>query len=382
MIDRLCVACRRDHWMALGKVASQSLLSDGRIVDYPLARTACAHCGLARHVVPPTAAQVAGFYDDAYALYDNPIGGYFEDKRQQLYARWLTERLGAGAAKSLFEIGCGNGSLMYLLERLVPGLVVAGIEPAAGAVGHCRSAGLAVTQGGYDDIAADQLADMVIAINVIEHVGDPFAMLRRAAAVAGATGRVILVHPDGERPSSELLFVDHLHSFTKEAIRALARRVGLHLRHSEPAPEALGPFVGHVLTCQPGDWRDDWPFADDCTEERRTLLGNWAALDGRLTARLAEFEHVHCFGTGEAAAMLRCYAAAAWRRIEGFVVDAAPGEFDGRPVTLLSDLPPSHDTPILLAIREDAQGPVSDRLLALGYRAIRWDDLVRETEQA
>lgn len=371
-----CRICGRDVWASLGKVAGRSLLSDGRIVDYPLARVACAHCGVARHAAPPTPARVAAFYDDAYALYDNPIGGFFEDKRQQKYAAWLTERLGVADARSLFEIGCGNGSLMYLLRDAVPGLAVAGIEPAGGAVAHGRSVGLDIAQGGFADMAADRSADVVIAINVIEHVGDPVALLRHAARVAGADGRVVIVHPDGERPSSELLFVDHLHSFTKAAIVAAAERAGLNLRVSERAPDALGPFVGHVLSVARGEWRDDWPMMDRLQQARRGALADWAALDARLGERLAPFAHVRCFGTGEAAAMLRCYAPEAWRRIEGFVVDAAPGDFDGRAVGVLSDLPPSADMAVLLALREDVQAAVGDRLAALGYRPIRWDDLV------
>jgi SAM-dependent methyltransferase len=381
MADLRCVACGADEWREVGPAIGRSILSDGKVMSRPLERVQCERCGLARHRRPLGAADVAKFYDSDYALYDQPAGGRFEEVRQQRYADWLIDAFDLRSARSIFEIGCGNGSLMRALRGRLPDLRFGGVEPAPVAAGHARSIGFDVTIGGYQDVDQASGWDMVVFVNVIEHVSDPADLLAAAARLLNPGGRIIFVHPDGERPSSELLFLDHLQSFSRASIAALAGRCGVWLERSAQAPAELGPFVGHSVRAVPVRWSDGWPSADGLLGRRRQIIEAWSALDDRLTARCVDCDRLICFGSGEAAQMLRAFAPRVWRRLSGYVTDTGGGALDGQPVGRLDEIAPGGDLGLIVATREDTQPALAARLAGLGHRPIVWADLVAISSQ-
>jgi len=105
----------------------------------------------------------------------------------------------------LLEVGCSVG---YFLNAARVDFAVAGIEPSAWA---CRIAQerfrLEVRPGSWED--AEGLApgsfDAVAMIDVLEHLGDPLAALRRAAAWLKPGGVLYLVTPDIGSLSARLL---------------------------------------------------------------------------------------------------------------------------------------------------------------------------------
>lgn len=93
----------------------------------------------------------------------------------------------------VLDIGCGGGILSEPLARL--GAAVTGIDPAPGniaiAQGHAEKAGLAID---YRAVTAESLAaageafDIVLAMEVVEHVTDMPAFVKTAGALARPGG--------------------------------------------------------------------------------------------------------------------------------------------------------------------------------------------------
>jgi len=115
------------------------------------------------------------------------------------------------AGLAMLDIGCGGGLLAEPLARL--GAQVTGIDAAERNIGiaraHAEQSGIKITYlpcAAEDLLATNQRYDVVLAMEVIEHVSDPAVFLANAAA---------LMKPDG------LLFVATLNRTIKSYALAI-----------------------------------------------------------------------------------------------------------------------------------------------------------------
>lgn len=123
----------------------------------------------------------------------NPVRiGYIRDHIAEHFLRDAREALPLQGIRIL-DIGCGGGILSEPLARL--GADVTGIDPAPGNVEvasrHAAKSGLPVTYRATtaeDLVAAEETFDVVLAMEVVEHVRNPAEFIKTACA---------LVKPDG-----------------------------------------------------------------------------------------------------------------------------------------------------------------------------------------
>jgi 2-polyprenyl-6-hydroxyphenyl methylase/3-demethylubiquinone-9 3-methyltransferase len=147
-------------------------------------------------------AKLAGEWWDAHGPFRplhqiNPVRLTFI--RDQLCCRFGRDPKAASSLSGLavLDIGCGGGLVSEPLARL--GAEVTGIDPAADTIEvakvHAKGAGLKIT---YKAITAEALADQgktfdaVLLLEVIEHVWDVPAFLRRVAPLVKPGGIMIL----------------------------------------------------------------------------------------------------------------------------------------------------------------------------------------------
>ncbi len=98
---------------------------------------------------------------------------------------------------SILDIGCGGGLIAEPLSRL--GAAVTGIEPTDANIGaarqHAKATGLVID---YRAVSAEDLADenrtfdMVVCLEVVEHVPDPAAFIKVCATLVRPGGLLIL----------------------------------------------------------------------------------------------------------------------------------------------------------------------------------------------
>jgi SAM-dependent methyltransferase len=263
------------------------------------------------------------------------------------------------------------------LASRFPGAEAGGVDPSPEAVEHARSAGIAARRGFAADAAREiRHRDLVLSVNVVEHTADPVAFLRAFAAIGSDDGRIVVVCPDGSAPSSELLVFDHLHSFTDGALARIAGPAGLRVLSSRAAPATLGAFRMHVLG-RGRDARLPEPGAPDALHAARAAyLQSWARLDDVLRERAGD-DRLTCFGTGEAAFLLRAYAPRTWARVQRCTVDHPNAtSFCSLPVVPLPSIEPGSGEAMLVAVRPRDQEKVAGRLAGRWGRIVRWDDVV------
>jgi SAM-dependent methyltransferase len=318
--------------------------------------------------------ELRSIFAEGYGLYAHAPGRDAEKARQGQYARWLLGSIADGLR--VLEVGCGNGSLLAELAALLPSSRFSGIEPSPEAAAHARAAGLEVVCGFGEDLPAGaSMSDVVLSVNVLEHTLDPVGFLGALAARTRPGGRVIVVCPDGERPAAELLFFDHLYSFTRAALDGLLARSGLRRRGWSMAPSTLGAFQMVVAEAGEAEAREPTIDPDALGEARTAYLSAWHALDETLAERCGP-RPITCFGAGEAARVLRAYAPRTWSRVARLVEDRpAVQALDGVPVIPFAELDRDAAGVVLLAVRPQDQPKLADRLGAI-LPVVRWDDLV------
>jgi 2-polyprenyl-3-methyl-5-hydroxy-6-metoxy-1,4-benzoquinol methylase len=152
---------------------------------------------------------------------------------------------------NVLEIGCGLGYLTYAMRA--SGFEATGLDLSREAVARARE-----RYGPFYEAAdAVQLAQtvpgsagLVVMTEVIEHLPDPDAVLRAIAALLREGGEAVIttpnrsVHPPGLVWETDAPPV-HLWWFTEDAMRALARRLGMQIRFLDftPLNERFAPLV-------------------------------------------------------------------------------------------------------------------------------------------
>jgi 2-polyprenyl-6-hydroxyphenyl methylase/3-demethylubiquinone-9 3-methyltransferase len=121
--------------------------------------------------------------------------GFIRDQALAHFAR--PSGIGALKGLSAVDVGCGAGLLSEPMARM--GASVTGLDPAheniAAAKAHAEAAGLVIDYRAdtIEALVADGVRfDIVLALEVVEHVKDPAAFIRTLADAATPGGLVIL----------------------------------------------------------------------------------------------------------------------------------------------------------------------------------------------
>lgn len=234
---------------------------DGYIEGYDVFILECVNCSLRycnRLEVP------AGLYENIYAHvavlpgYDRYVGYAARVPRHPRpldllasaelpywYVRdHVQHRLPAGA--TVVDLGCGEGYLTYALRRA--GVRCIGVDLAPTVVDRARARfGEPEWFRTVDELTrAEPLrADLVVGLELIEHVVDPVRLLEDAFALCGADGSVLLTTPNRDAsPPAAVWNTDlppvHLLWFGARALAEVAVRAGCEVTFPE-APAAMGP---------------------------------------------------------------------------------------------------------------------------------------------
>ena len=141
-------------------------------------------------------AEVAARFDAAEARFKPAVAA--DDARLAA----LIRAIGPLAGLRVLDLGCGKGR--FAAELAARGAVVVGIDLSGAMLGHARGIDRARASARRLPFAA-QAFDAVVAVEVLEHVGDVRPVLREARRVLRPGGRLAIVDKnalalDGRRP--------------------------------------------------------------------------------------------------------------------------------------------------------------------------------------
>lgn len=145
----------------------------------------------------------------------------------------------------LFEIGCGSGRFLHLLRKYGPKLCkVSAIEINEAAVKLAAQVeDVNVAWGHFEEMSLEPGSlDIIIAQQLIEHVPDPRAMLKKAYDSLKSGGVVILETPNVEGIDRKLFskrywggyhFPRHFNLFSPDSLSRLCTQCGFTQTHHE-----------------------------------------------------------------------------------------------------------------------------------------------------
>ena len=220
----------------------------------------CGACGLLfQHPVPTRAAMLA------YAERAYESGGYrdyvqarpmklrhFEDRFAQIAPHVAGGRL--------LDVGCSCG---YFLEvAAAGGFDVWGLEFSPSAIAAAAPAVRPrIREGSLDALPADARFDVVTAFDLIEHVPDPRAFVLECRARLAPGGTLVLSTPDTGHVLRRLMrsrwpmlqAMQHLHLFSRRALRLLLESAGFAVRHVDVAYKTLTAdyLLGQIAPLNP-----------------------------------------------------------------------------------------------------------------------------------
>jgi 2-polyprenyl-6-hydroxyphenyl methylase/3-demethylubiquinone-9 3-methyltransferase len=166
------------------------------------------------------------------------------------------------SGRRALDVGCGAGLLSEPLARL--GAQVTGVDAApeniAAARLHAEGQGLAIDYraGGIEDLGGERF-DLVVSMEVVEHVADPATFVRGLADALGEGGLLILSTPN-RTPLSRLALItigegvgmvpkgthDHAKFLTPEELGELIERAGL--KRVDTTGLSFDPRTGFTLS--------------------------------------------------------------------------------------------------------------------------------------
>jgi len=170
---------------------------------------------------------------------------YFDWHEQPGYFRDVTRHF-APTAK-LLDVGCGTG---WLAEHFSD---YTGIDGSPDAVDAAKAKGRSILLGDVNEPLPfeDATFDGVVLKDLLEHVGDPVAVVRETRRVLKPGGRVFASSPDAQR----WVWDDYTHRrpFTRKAFRLLFADQGFTV--AQAGYESVMPGTSIVSRRMPGNRR-------------------------------------------------------------------------------------------------------------------------------
>jgi SAM-dependent methyltransferase len=193
----------------------------------------CTGCGLVSLQPLPDAAAIARHHDASYRAGRYAVFAAAEDVRAAIAADRLARLRPVLPAGRWLDVGCSTGA--FLVAARAAGNTVEGVELSAPAAEQARARGVAVHQTRAEAFEPAAPYDAITAFDVVEHLPDPLAFVRRAAEWLRPGGAIALTVPNAASLVARLLGrrwfyyapPDHVHYFTPATVTRLLESSGL-----------------------------------------------------------------------------------------------------------------------------------------------------------
>lgn len=194
---------------------------------YALVR--CRACATLHTADVPSSEALHDTYASYYGEGNLTVPAFVEVRLDEIVGTFADFR----RSKRLLDVGFGAGTMLHAARRA--GWTASGVEVSEPAVAHARGQGFDVTQGSLADARyPDGAFDVVAAVEVLEHLTDPLALLREVARVLRPGGLFWATTPHGRGLSARILGTrwsvvsppEHIQLFSMRGMRTLLQRAG------------------------------------------------------------------------------------------------------------------------------------------------------------
>ena len=200
----------------------------------PLRTVLCTACGLVWTNPRPTTADMNAYYETSYRA---DYKGHRAPPLRKIVRGFLgaadrRQALRRFRARTMLDVGCGAGELVYLMRR--DGVDASGLEPGVEFADFARTVLDVPVQTAPVDSAAipAQSQDLVTMFHALEHVPDPLTVVTTVRSWIRRGGHLVVEVPNiaarVQAPTHPYHYA-HLHHFTGPTLGALGEAAGLRL---------------------------------------------------------------------------------------------------------------------------------------------------------
>ncbi len=184
---------------------------------------------------------------------------FFREQYNHIWELCLNIK-GQDKIKSVFDIGFGFAQALLYFEQL--GLQVSGIEPSKAGVDYAEKKGLSVFHTGIENfgVVGDKRFDVVLLLNVLEHLREPEKTLREIKSKLLAKGGLLVIDVPNEYNDFQLVANEHyklnnwwlcppnhINYFSGSTLQNLLEGTGYNVEHKEASfPLELFLLFGEV----------------------------------------------------------------------------------------------------------------------------------------
>jgi 2-polyprenyl-3-methyl-5-hydroxy-6-metoxy-1,4-benzoquinol methylase len=177
-----------------------------------------------------------------------------EQGRRELFG-WIADAMGGYVLKGkrLLEVGANVG--LFLAVAAERGWDVRGIEPSKWAVQEgVRKFGVPLRQGTIEELDEPAgSADVIVMLDVLEHLGDPLDALKKLRSVVDDEGLIVLstvnlggLHAKLRNGNWPWFIRSHLHYFSPETTHAMLAQAGFKMVQWEIVPRSFHlSYIAH-----------------------------------------------------------------------------------------------------------------------------------------
>lgn len=233
VIKQRCDLCDSTKFEILIDRKGLSMLSDRKIIKKNLKKIECKNCGLVCNSQMFEKTKIEENYKKNYSYNPSYKGDTFFfsnsgfTERSTHIFEWILENISKEKltkAKSIIEVGCGQGNLLSKFLKKFPEKKIIGLELNKDAIKIGKKKGLDIRNLAK---SKNLKADIIISYAVIEHTTSPKNFLKSLANYLNPNGLLIIGQPNQDKIYYDIFFWDHLFHFSSKHIDDLGRQVNL-----------------------------------------------------------------------------------------------------------------------------------------------------------
>lgn len=328
---RICPVCNGYTWEELPPVSSDKCMTgDQRIIVGKLEKITCLGCGLVANKNELGKRELEHLYGADYKL--NTLGGeehYYITKNGKLsrslaFYEWIKPFI-PEYAKSILEIGCGEGNVLAHFKR-DDDYDLFGID---GSIEACRLAQLKGLNVRNQLVNTDTFLggyDFIYSINVLEHVEELQGFIETLIKSLNPESKILFCLPIQDYGGYDVFFMEHVWHFNVHHVVAVLQNNGLRVLKKEvdhPIHHGIGLFY-----CEPFEIGSK-AAAPVYTATIRDNYLSWMERFQRVNDFLNHVEHdrVVIFGAGEVSTLLLTFTTLSQVTVTAFIDDTKPEGF-------------------------------------------------------
>lgn len=246
--DRQFLLSQKGNWIKVACPACglqrSRLLFEKKGFSYKI----CPRCGSVYISPRPSLSLMRTFYSNSrnYAYWNDYIFSATEDVRRNCIFRPRAEKIAKysqkyGCTGGIFlEVGAAFGTFCEEIRKIKEFSEIIAIEPNLKLAQTCRSKGFKVLEKFIEDVEDSEIADVVVALEVLEHLFSPKDLIINCGRILRKGGLLVLSCPNirgfdisllGE--DSEQFSHEHVNYFHPQSIALLLEVSGLEVLEIE-----------------------------------------------------------------------------------------------------------------------------------------------------